>query len=64
MDKQRWLDFVQQELLEALWERFPEEARGEATRHYARLMARMLAGRVHFARHGHTQEESDDPRDR
>jgi hypothetical protein len=40
MVKQRRLEFVEREVLEALWERLPEEARREVTAHYARLMAR------------------------
>ena len=60
MSKQRWLDFVQQEFLEAVWDRFPEEARREVTEHYARLMARMLAERVQTQRH--EQEESHESR--
>ena len=46
MHRQRWLGFVQQELLESLWDRFPEEARRQVTEHYARLLARMLAKRL------------------
>ena len=46
MHRQRWLGFVQQELLESLWDRFPEEARTQVTEHYARLLARMLAKRL------------------
>ncbi len=46
MDKQLWLEFIEQESLEALWEGFPEQAREEVTQRYARLMAQMLAGRL------------------
>ncbi len=46
MHRQRWLGFVQQELLESLWDRCPEEARRQVTEHYARLLARMLAKRL------------------
>lgn len=60
MYQQWWLDFVQQELLEALWDRFPEESRREVTDHYARLMARMLAGRVQSQRP--EQEQSNEQR--
>ena len=60
MYKQRWLDFVQQELLEALWDRFPEEVRREVGEHYGRLMARMLAERVHTK--GRSKEESNESR--
>ena len=46
MHRQRRLGFVQQKLLESLWDQFPEEARRRATEHYARLLARMLAKRL------------------
>ncbi len=46
MQKQQWLEFIEQEDLEALWEGFPEPARTQVTQRYARLMAQMLAARV------------------
>ncbi len=46
MHKQLWLELIEQEGLEALWEGFPEQARTEVTQRYARLMAQMLAARV------------------
>jgi hypothetical protein len=46
MPKQLWLELIEQENLEALWEGFPEEARSEVTQQYARLMAQILAARV------------------
>ena len=46
MPKQLWLEFIEQEDIEALWEGFPEQARPEVTQQYARLMAQRLAARV------------------
>jgi hypothetical protein len=46
MQKQLWLEFIEQEDLDALWEGFPEQARTQVTQRYARLMAQMLAARV------------------
>ena len=57
MPKQLWLDLIEQENLEALWEGFPEEARSEVTQQYARLMAQILAARV---RRGKSAKEVGD----
>lgn len=46
MQKQLWLEFIEQDDLEALWEGFPETAQTEVTRQYARLMAKRLAAQV------------------
>jgi hypothetical protein len=46
MPKQLWLEFIEQDPVEALWEGFPEKARSEVTQQYARLMAQRLAARV------------------
>ena len=59
MFKQRRLEFVEEEWLEALWERFPEPARGEVTEQYARLMARTLVQRIRMLRT--KQEAGDEP---
>jgi len=50
MRKQMWLEFIEQEDLEALWAGLPEQARSEVTERYARLMAQILAERVIFAK--------------
>ena len=50
MRKQMWLEFIEQEGLEALWAGFPEQARSEVTELYARLMAQILAERVSSAK--------------
>ncbi len=39
MHRQKTLPLDNQESLDALWERFPEESRREVSRLYARLMA-------------------------
>lgn len=44
MHRQKALPLDGQESLEALWERFPEEARREVTRLYARLMVAAVRG--------------------
>ena len=59
MFKQRRLEFVEEEWLEALWERFPEQARREVTEQYARLMARTLVQRIRMLRT--KQEAGDEP---
>jgi hypothetical protein len=46
MPKQLWLEFIEQDHVEALWEGFPEKARSEVTQQYARLIAQRLAARV------------------
>lgn len=46
MFKQRWLEFIETERLERLWEAFPEPARRDVTQHYARLMARKTVQRI------------------
>jgi hypothetical protein len=61
MHKQLWLEFIEQERLEALWEGFPEQARTEVTQRYAQLMGQMLAARVRQARL--EKEVCDEPSD-
>ncbi len=62
MMKQRCLTFLEQECLEALWERFPEQAREEVTQHYARLMARASVERIRALRnHEENREVGDEP---
>jgi len=61
MPKQLWLEFIEQEGLEALWEGFPETARREVTELYARLMAQRLAARVQQAKGA--KEVGDEPSD-
>ena len=62
MMKQRCLAFLEQECLEALWERFPEPAREEVTQHYARLMARASVERIRALRnHEENPEVGDEP---
>ena len=62
MMKQRCLAFLNQESLEALWERFPEPAREEVTQHYARLMARASVERIRALRnHEENREVGDEP---
>lgn len=58
MHRQRWLEFVQQELLETLWDQFPEEARRQSTEHYARLLVRMLAKRLEEQRSKEPTDET------
>ena len=53
MDRQKTLPLDGQPSLDALWERFPEEGRREATQLYARLMARAV-------RCENSEEENDD----
>ena len=57
MPKQLWLELIEQESIEALWEGFPEQARTHITQHYARLMAQILAARV---RRGKSAKEVGD----
>lgn len=57
MVKQRVLEFVEREVLEELWERFPEQARREVTQQYASLMARASVRRIRALR---TDREVDD----
>jgi len=52
------LEFVQQELLETLWDQFPEEARRQSTEHYGRLLARMLAQRLEEQRSKEPTDET------
>ncbi len=61
MHKQLWLEFIEQEDLEALWENFPEAARAEVTQGYARLMAQSLAVNVGQAKL--KKEACDEPGD-
>ena len=58
--KQRCLAFLEQESLEALWERFPEPAREEVTQHYARLMARASVARIRALRKNEENREVGD----
>jgi hypothetical protein len=44
MQRQKTLPLDDEESLDALWERFPEEGRREVTRLYARLMAAAVRG--------------------
>ena len=62
MHKQLWLEFIEQEDLETLWESFPEPARGEVTALYARLLAQSLAAHVAKATLDR-QEVRDEPGD-
>ena len=50
MIEQKWLAFLEQECLEALWETFPKHARDEVTRQLARLMARASVARIRALR--------------
>ncbi len=59
MYEQRWLAFVEQESLEALWEGFPEEARRELTQQVAQLLTRMR--RAPRSEPEPTQEACDEP---
>ena len=59
MHKQLWLECIEQEDAERLWDRFPEQAREEVTQQYARLMAQWLVRRVQQAKR--TQEVGDEP---
>ena len=61
MHKQLWLEFIEQEDREALWEGFPEAARTEVTQQYARLMAQILAAHVGQAKG--EKEARDEPSD-
>jgi len=60
MIKQRRLAFLEQEYLEVLWERFPEQARKEVTRYYARLMARASVERIRALRKTEENREVGD----
>lgn len=53
MHRQKTLPLDGQQSLDALWERFPEEGRREATQLYARLMAQAV-------RSENSKEENDD----
>jgi hypothetical protein len=57
MPKQLWLELIEQEDIEALWEGFPEPSRREVTQQYARLTAQWLAARV---QQGKGAKEVDD----
>ena len=59
MPKQLWLELIEQENVEALWEGFPEKVRSEVTQQYARLMAQRLAARVQQAKGA--KEVGDEP---
>ena len=56
MHRQKTLPLDGQPSLDALWERFPEEGRREATQLYAHLMAQAV-------RSESSKEENDDERD-
>jgi hypothetical protein len=62
MPKQLWLELIEQEDIEALWEGFPEEARREVTQQVARLMAQKLAARVQQGKGA--KEVGDEPSER
>lgn len=62
MAKQLWLELIEREDVEALWEAFPQAARRELTQQMARLMARQLAARVQQGK-GAT-EVGDEPSER
>jgi len=57
MFKQKWLEFIESERLEELWEELPEAARREVTQHYARLMARKTVQRIRALK---TKQEAGD----
>ena len=61
MPQQLWLEFIEQENIEALWESIPEQARSQVTQQYARLMAQQLAARVQQGKS--TKEVGDEPSD-
>jgi hypothetical protein len=61
LQRQLWLEFIEQEDWEALWEGFPESARTQVTRQSARLMAQMLAERV--GKGALEKEAGDEPSD-
>ena len=61
MPKQLWLELIEQESIEVLWEGFPENARSELTQQYARLMAQRLAARVQQGKGA--KEVGDEPSD-
>jgi len=61
MPKQLWLEFIEQENIEALWEGFPEQARTQVTQQYAQLMAQRLAARVQQGKSA--KEVGDEPSD-
>ena len=60
MIKQRGLAFLETECLETLWEQFPESARCEVTKHYARLMARASVERIRALRTNQKNREVGD----
>ncbi len=60
MIKQRRLAFLEDECLEALWERFPQPARAGVTQHYARLMARASVERIRALRSNEANREVGD----
>lgn len=62
MFKQKWLEFLERQSLEELWEQFPEPARRDVTHHYARLMARASVRRIRALRKH--REVGDEPNDR
>ena len=60
MMKQQRLAFLEQECLETLWEKFPEQARDEVTRQVARLMARALVAQIRALRADNDSPEVSD----
>ncbi len=60
MFKQRWLEFLEPERLERLWEGFPEQARREVTQHYARLMAHASVAQIRALRTNEKNREVSD----
>ncbi len=63
MMKQQRLAFLEQDCLETLWEKLPEQARDELTRQVARLMARALVAQIRALRADNNPEVSDDSTD-
>lgn len=57
MHRQKTLPLDGQESLEALWEWFPEEGRGEVSRLYARLMAKAVRGEKRKGENDDEREE-------
>lgn len=59
MHRQLWLECIEQEDAQRLWERFPEQARAEVTQQYARLMVQWLVKLVQQAKR--VPEVGDEP---
>ncbi len=60
MMKQQRLAFLEQECVQTLWEKFPEQARDELTRQVARLMARALVTQIRALRADNDNPEVSD----